>query len=221
MSVLNAEVREQVRQALADLPRPVLLELFVRAQGCEMCKETQTLLEEVSEASPYVIVEVRDLSAQAELAARRGIDTAPALVVLGEGPQGTWEDAGVLFFGIPSGYEFTSLIHAIQGVARGEGELLPQTRQVLAALDQDVDIRVFVTPTCPYCPRAVVLAHQLALASPRVRSAMVEAMEFPDWSMQHGVSGVPHTVINQQVHVIGALPEPQFVEELQRALVPA
>jgi glutaredoxin len=78
---------------------------------------------------------------------------------------------------------------------------------------------VFVTPTCPYCPQAVVLAHRMALESPMVQAEMVEAMEFPELSDRYGVSGVPHTTINAGAgNVIGAAPENHLLQEIQRAL---
>ncbi len=64
-----------------------------------------------------------------------------------------------------------------------------------------------------------MLAHQLALESPMVEAEMVEAMEFPELSNQHGVSGVPQTTINGgAAHVVGAVPEGHLLEEIQRAL---
>jgi alkyl hydroperoxide reductase subunit AhpF len=95
--------------------------------------------------------------------------------------------------------------------------LSESTREALAKIDEEVDIHVYVTPTCPYCPRAVVLAHQMAIENPRLRAAMVEAMEFPDASQQRGVSSVPHSVINNLIDVIGAVPESQLLIEVQRA----
>jgi predicted DsbA family dithiol-disulfide isomerase len=58
----------------------------------------------------------------------------------------------------------------------------------------------------------------MAIESPRVRAAMVEAMEFPEESMRHGISGVPHSVINRKAHVVGALSEPQFLAEVLGAI---
>lgn len=79
-------------------------------------------------------------------------------------------------------------------------------------------MQVFVTPTCPYCAGAVVLAHQMAVASPMVRADMVEAMEFPHLSVKYQVMGVPRTVINETVHIEGAVPEPMVLVKLQEAL---
>jgi predicted DsbA family dithiol-disulfide isomerase len=64
-----------------------------------------------------------------------------------------------------------------------------------------------------------VLAHQMAMESPLVKAEMVEAMEFFDLSNQYGVSGVPHTVINDGAgNVMGPQPEEQLVAAIQRVL---
>ena len=65
----------------------------------------------------------------------------------------------------------------------------------------------------------MVLAHQMAMESPLIQAEMVEAMEFPELSEQHRVSGVPQTTINDGAgHVVGAVPEDYLVEEIRRAL---
>lgn len=64
-----------------------------------------------------------------------------------------------------------------------------------------------------------MLAHQMAMESPWVQAEMVEAMEFPELSDRHGVSGVPQTTINDGAGmVVGAVPEDHLVEEIRRAL---
>jgi len=141
-----------------------------------------------------------------------GVDKIPAIALIGQ------EDYGVRFYGIPSGYEFASLLHAIRAVAAGKPELSEETLNALAEVTQSVHIQVFVTPTCPYCPTSVVLAHQMAIASPLVRADMVEAMEFPQLAIKHQVTGVPRTVINETAYVEGAAPESLVLERLQEAL---
>jgi len=141
-----------------------------------------------------------------------GVDKIPAIAVVGA------ENYGVRFYGIPSGYEFTSLLHATRMVAAGKPELSEEGMQALAEVTEPVHMQVFVTPTCPYCPRSVVLAHQMAVASPMVRADMVEATEFPHLAIKYRVMGVPRTVINEVVHIEGAAPEPMVLENLQEAL---
>jgi predicted DsbA family dithiol-disulfide isomerase len=64
----------------------------------------------------------------------------------------------------------------------------------------------------------VRLAHQLALESDLIRADMVEAIEFPHLSMKYQVQGVPRTVINETIHVEGAVPEPMLMARLKETL---
>jgi glutaredoxin-like protein len=212
MPLLNKEIVEQVKQELADLAGPARLLVFTQEFECEFCAETRQLVEEVAQLSDQLTVEVYNFVTDKEKAEELGVDKIPAIAIIGA------EDYGVRFYGIPSGYEFTSLLHAIRAVTAGKSELSEEAMQVLAEVTDPVHMQVFVTPTCPYCPGSVVLAHQLAIASPMVRADMVEATEFPHLAMKYQVMGVPRTVINEKTHIEGAAPEPMVLEKLREAL---
>lgn len=212
MALLNEEIKEQVKQELADLAGPVQMVMFTQEFECQYCTETRQLVEELAELSDQLTAKVYDFISDKEKAEELEIDKIPAIAVIGA------EDYGVRYYGIPSGYEFSSLLHAIKMVAAGKPELSDDTLEVLAGLDEQVHFQVFVTPTCPYCPQSVVLAHQMAVASPMVRADMVEAQEFPHLSIKYQVMGVPRTVINETVHIEGAAPETMVLAKLQEAL---
>ncbi len=216
MPLLNASLQKQVRDALAGMTTPVVLAVFTTdgdEHACEICDDTRQLAEELAWLSDgKITARVFDLDRDAERAKAHGIDKAPAVAVLRGGETET--DYGIRFYGIPSGYEFATLVEDIKMVSAGTAELSPAMRDILSRLAAPLHIQVFVTPTCPYCPRAVLLAHKLALASERVRADMVDASEFPELSDRYGVHAVPRTVINDVVHVEGAIPEEAFVEEL-------
>jgi len=53
----------------------------------------------------------------------------------------------------------------------------------------------------------------MAFANPNITAFAVEATEFPDLARRYHVSGVPKTVINDQVEILGALPQDPFVEQ--------
>jgi len=59
----------------------------------------------------------------------------------------------------------------------------------------------------------VSLAHEMAFASPHITAAAVEATEFPDLARKYRVSGVPKTVVNDEIEILGALPEDAFIEQ--------
>ncbi len=78
-------------------------------------------------------------------------------------------------------------------------------------IDRPMHIQVFVTPTCPYCPRAVRLTHQFAMKSDLIRADMIESTEFPQLANRYEVMAVPKVVINDTIFSEGALPEPHFL----------
>jgi len=205
MALINDKDAKAVRERLATLPGPVTLAIFTQEFECEYCRQTRELAEEVAGLSEgKVTTEVYDLVRDKAKADRMGIDKIPALAVLG----GKGEDYGIRFFGIPAGYEFASLLESLEMVARGDSGLDAATREKLKALPSPVSLQVFVTPTCPYCPRAVLTAFRFAVESEKVHASMVEASEFPHLANKYQVSGVPHTVIGDSSQaMIGAYPE--------------
>ncbi len=216
MALLSEKDAAVVRNQLTEsLTKPVKLLLFTQEFECMYCRETRQIAEELAELSPLLSVEVHDFAAEKALADAYDIDKIPAIAVLGAGQNGEGDkDYGIRFFGIPSGYEFVSLLEAIKLVGGGQMTLSKGTLDKLARLEHPLHLQVFVTPTCPYCPRAVVLAHQLAFASDKVRADMVEATEFPHLSYKYQVMGVPRTVINETIHIEGAVPEAMLVAKL-------
>jgi glutaredoxin-like protein len=212
MSLFNEQDVTAIREHLAaSLQRPVQLALFISDQNCEYCDLTRELLEALSALHDNLSLAVCDLQGDAERAAALGVDKAPGIVVLG-GAEG--HDYGIRFYGIPSGHEFASLLEAIRMVGSDTLELQPATRQFLEGLAAPLHLQVFVTPSCPYCPRAVVLAHRLAYASPHVTADAVEVSEFPELGQRYHVMGVPRTIIDEVVHVEGAVPEGALLAKL-------
>ncbi len=216
--LLNDEIEKQLRGVFADLQQPVTTLLFTSPENCDYCDQTRQLLEEVSALDEKIHLRVLDIQQDAELARQYHIDKTPATALLaGKGDSLT--DYGIRYYGIPAGHEFNSLVHDLLLVSKGESGLNEKTRQFLSGLKKPVHLQVFVTPTCPYCPSAVVLAHRMAMESPFVTADMVEATEFPELSERYGVSGVPHTIINDGAGgLIGANPEEALVAEIELVL---
>jgi glutaredoxin-like protein len=216
--LLNDEVLEQVQQILDGLDEPVQVLFFGDQTECEYCDDTFQLVGEITGLSDKLDLSVYDINDDAAIAQQYKVDKAPGLVLAGRDGEQIL-DYGLRFAGIPAGHEFSSLIHDLTLVSGRDSGLDEKTRQYLNDLTQPVLLQVFVTPTCPYCPQAVVLAHQMALESPMVEAEMVEAMEFPELASSFGVSGVPQTTINAGAGtVVGAVPEEQLVVEIQKSL---
>ena len=56
----------------------------------------------------------------------------------------------------------------------------------------------------------------MAVESPRVTAEVIEASEFPGLSQQYAVSGVPKTVVNERIEILGARSEAAFLAEVLR-----
>lgn len=196
----------------ANLVHPVTLRFFTQELECATCRDVRTLLEEVVSLSPLLSLTVHNFLLEKDKALAFHIDKIPAFTVEGE------KDYGIRFFGIPSGYEFSGLVETLVFVSQRATDLSEDTRAFLRTLTKDVNIQVFVTPTCPFCPQAVVLGHKMAFESEHVSSSMVEVLEFPHLAYRYGVRAVPKIVINETVAIEGAVPEAFLVQKIIEAL---
>jgi glutaredoxin-like protein len=217
--VLNAQITKQITEAFAEVKEPVQVLFFGSKDNCEYCNDTQQLLEEVTALNDKVELSVYDMQEHQDVASKFNVTNAPGIVIAArDGAKVT--NLGIQFSGIPSGHEFSTLINDIVIVSKRESGLNEKTREFLKNLDKPLHLQVFVTPTCPYCPRAVLLAHQMAMENPQmIRAEGVEATEFPELANRFNVRGVPQTVINSGAgSVVGAVPEQNLLAEIMRAL---
>jgi glutaredoxin-like protein len=218
MPLISAKDAEHLRKEFEEhLVNPVKLMMFSQTLECQFCTETRQIVEEVAALSDKLSVEIQNFVVDKAVADLYGIDKIPAIAVLAT-VDGQEKDYGLRFYGIPSGYEFTSLIEDVIAVSRGETALKPKTKEALAKVTRPVHIQVFVTPTCPYCTQAVVIAHQFAMENPLIRADMVEAIEFPQLANKYKVQGVPRIVFNETVQQEGAVPEALMLAKLMEAI---
>ncbi len=212
MAILKEQDRQEVEKMFADLPNPVKLLMFTQSLECQYCSETRELLEEVAATSDKISLEVLNFVNDKDMAEKYGIDKIPATVIMNE------KDYGIRLFGIPSGYEFSTLLETIKMVSAGDSGLPDSVKKELAAISEKVHLQVFITPTCPYCPQAVINAFKFAMENDNITADMVEAIEFPHLSQKYGVMGVPKTVANEQGAAEGAVPETHLLERVKSIL---
>ena len=141
MPILSPSDAARVREMLADLPNPVRLVFFTQTLNCETCEPTKQILGELVELSSQIAIEEHNFLLEGDLATAYGIDRVPAIAVVGA------QDHGIRFLGIPSGYEFMSLLDAIQIVSAGDSGLNEASRTMIAGLESPLTLQVFVTPT--------------------------------------------------------------------------
>ncbi len=209
MPFITGEDAKAVGEILSKLPRNVKLIYFTQELECQYCRETRQLLDELKELSAGKLdVEIYNFVNDKEQVEKYKIDKIPATVVMGE------KDYGIRYYGIPSGYEFSSLLEDIQLIAEEKPDVSEKTIADIAKITKPIRLQVFVTPTCPYCPGAVIMAHKLAMINENIVADMVEASEFPHLAVKYNVQGVPRTMIGETYAIEGALPEPHFVQRV-------
>jgi len=217
--LLDDGIRKQLLQVFSGLTEPVSLIFFgSRDQNCEYCEDTLQLLEEISGLSDKLELVVYDLDRNLSEAQEFAVEYAPAICI-GHRKGDHLVHYGIRYYGVPGGHEFSTLIRDILMVSARDSGLKDDTREFLKTLFHPIQLQVFVTPTCPYCPQAVFLAHQMAFESGMVEADMVEATEFPDLADRYGVSGVPHTIINEgAIEIVGAVPEAELLGKIQQVV---
>jgi glutaredoxin-like protein len=208
MALLSEQDRQTVRGHLAVIEEPVRLLFFTQTFGApDTVMIAKQVLDEIVSLNDHVSLEEVNFVLEQDRARQYGVEQIPTIVLL-KGDQ----DTRIRFLGAPAGYEFMSLIEAVILAGTNDSGLTPDSRALVAAhVTTPLDIQVFVTPTCPHCPRAVTLAHRLAVESPLITASCVEATEFMDLSRKFRVTGVPKTIVNGSIEILGALPEAQFV----------
>lgn len=211
MKFMNEQTAQAAKERLAVLAAQLKIVFFKESLMCSTCGPAEDFYREIAGLSDKIKLEVYNRVTDTDKAAAYGISEIPAAVI--EGPNG----ARIKFLGIPAGYEFVSLLEAFKNSAAPAQELKPETLAALGGVAAPVNIKVFVTPTCPYCPSAVVLAHKFALASGHIKAEMVEATEFPALAEKYGVEGVPQIVVNETVKLVGAQPEAELLKAVLAA----
>ena len=202
----NADRSTAIRTMLASVNSAVRLVFFEQSIGCDTCTPTRQLLEQLAELSPYVTVEAFNLVLEKDRAAQYGIDRVPAIVVCSPGRD------RIRFYGAPFGHELMSLLEAIRLTASGESGLSEDSRARMAAMKKPVHLQVFFTPSCSFCPQMVNLANRLAIERSQITATAIDATQYPDLVRRYSVNGVPKTIINDALEIVGAASEKEVVE---------
>jgi alkyl hydroperoxide reductase subunit AhpF len=142
MPLLTEEVKAQLTEEFKELKDPVRLVVFSQALADPASEQVARMVEELGQLDPRLKVETLNFVLDKEKAESLGIKRIPAIAILGE-----TKDFGLRFYGLPTGYEFGTLIDAILDVSRGDSQLTAETRAALTALEKPAHIQVFSTPT--------------------------------------------------------------------------
>jgi thioredoxin reductase (NADPH) len=90
----------------------------------------------------------------------------------------------------------------------GKSQLSDQSLKVIKRIDSDRRIKIFVSPTCPYCPQQAINAVKAAIELPdRVSLEIVDIQSEPELADQYSAQSVPQAFANDVLIGQGAQPE--------------
>lgn len=213
MSVLNEDVKKQLREILSQMKNEVKIISFTEPaeELGENLMEFMTEFSELSDKLSYESLEYQKSNPSDEVK-KYDIERAPAFLVLdSEG-----NDKNMRFYGLPSGYEINAFLSAVIEQSGAEEELPEELIKRIQAIKEPMNIKVFVTMSCPHCPGAVQKAHKIAMLNPLVKAEMIGADIFNEVSSEYRVSSVPQITINETETFLGNQPLDVFIETLEK-----
>lgn len=142
MPLMTEEVTAQLKGEFAQLVNPVRLAVFSQALADPESEQVRRLVEEVGALDSRLSVESYNFVLDKEKVDALRIARIPAIAIMGAD-----KDHGIRMYGLPSGYEFGTLVEAILDVSRGDSGLSDETRAALKGVTRPVHIQVFSTPT--------------------------------------------------------------------------
>jgi len=122
-------------------------------------------------------------------------------------------DAGtILYTALPKEQEALPFRELLTGTSPVVHQLTDEAAADLKEYDRPVEIAVFITATCPHCPKAVRAAIALALTGRQVTAAIVDAEVCPELAGSYNIRSVPTTMINREL-IINRLLTPQELSQ--------
>ncbi|MGD9306412.1 MAG: thioredoxin-disulfide reductase [Desulfobacterales bacterium] len=200
---------QQLKTTFEQLPHDIPLYLFT-AKGHEdvFTNANRQVIRAFREISSKITLREYDLDH--ELAKKWNVTGSPTLVIAPERVSIRW-------LGAPMGEEARAFLEILILVGLGQGNLSDQSLKVLKRIDSQRNLKIFVSPTCPYCPQQAVNAARAAVEMPDLISLeIIDIQSEPEIANQYSAQSVPQAYANDVLIGQGAQPEEVFVLSLQK-----
>ncbi|MGB9620954.1 MAG: thioredoxin family protein [Brevinematia bacterium] len=210
--IIDNESRKFLEERFQELSNEVVVNVYFRTgenENEEYVNFTKQFFKELGEINSKIKVNFRENVQVSD--AGIPIETNPTVTI--------GEDKGykIIFRGSPLGYEASQIVETLIMVSNNSHDIEGNMAKELSSISKPVNIKVFVTPSCPYCPASAYLANRIAVASSgKVTSEVIEANEVPDLAMKWGIESVPTQIINDSEDsiTIGVQDEHSFINQV-------
>jgi alkyl hydroperoxide reductase subunit AhpF len=183
---------------LEGLKDPVTIVVHEHNEKNEMLEEFKPLLDDIASRYDKITVKYVQEEGDPDDKVYHLVDHFPALVILDK----DGEDHGIRFYGCPSGGLFNNLISTILLISTAEHGLDEETIKEIEVLE-DTDIQVLVTPNAPSILDTIETTQRISFVNSKVKTCVLDLIQFPDIAEQYRVLGIPKTIINETQHYTG------------------
>jgi thioredoxin reductase (NADPH) len=208
--LISEEAKKILEEDLKQLETAVTVFIFTdEKENLPFSEFSLKLLGELSEISPKIIPKPERIGG--DVSKKYGVSRPPTLLIQPE-------KYNIRLLGAPSGEEVRTVLIAILMASTGKTILSDDARRRLAELKDKRNIKVFVSPTCPYCPNQAAIAVAAAIERPGLVTAeIIEIFENKELAQQFNALSVPQTFIDDHLVGLGLQPEEVFIEQILTA----
>ena len=200
---------QQLKATFGQLPNDIPLYLFT-AKGREdvFTHANREVIRAFRELSSKITLREHDLDHK--LAQKWDVTHSPTLLIAPENYSIRW-------LGAPMGEEARTFLEILILVGLGKSQLSDQSLKVIQRIDSSRHIKIFVSPTCPYCPQQAINAVKAAIEMPgTVSLEIIDIQSEPELANQYSAQSVPQAFANDILIGQGAQPEEVFILSLEK-----
>jgi len=199
----------QLRATFAQMPNDIPLLLFTeKAKDDVFAQANRQVIRAFRDLTDKITLHEYDL--HHDMARKHNVTVAPTLVIAPELYNIRW-------IGAPMGEEARTFLELLMLVGSGNSNASDQSLKVLERIDAPRHVKVFISPSCPYCPQEAVNGAKAAVARPDLISLeLIDIQCRPDIAQQYGAQSVPVAYANEVLIGQGAQAEEVFMSSLQK-----
>jgi len=203
------EMEKELKQVFEKMPEEIPVYLFAQPGKNDIFADTaRQAIQYFSQLTNKITFHEFDLNH--DQAKKWNIENSPTILI-------DPEHYNIRWLGAPIGEEGRIFIETLIFVGFKKTDIGQQAANVLNQIQDKRDIKLFVSPSCPYCPQQAVHALKAAVEKPDLISLeIIDIQANPDIAREYNAQSVPQTFANEMLIALGAQQEELFMLSLQK-----
>jgi thioredoxin reductase (NADPH) len=201
---------DKLKNTFENIPYEINLILFTSPDKNDHFNQaTKNVLRIFTDLTPKIKLHVFDINHKE--AKKLQVQYTPALFFNIERYQ------NIRWYGAPIGEETRTLVEALIIVGYGETHISQDSKNILNRISSPRKIKIFVSPTCPYCPQQAINALKAAIEKPEfITLEIIDIQANPDLAEKYSAQSVPQVYSGEKLIALGAQPEELFMLSLEK-----